>query len=183
MGSAARRRGAYGGEYLRAGLRLCARGGRRKAKDLVKLGQENTTKGRDNAGWNNFSVFRSSPKQRSVVPFYSWSIACLGVRDKFQILWQARNGQTWSLSIHRIDLVAIQLPVSCDDRTSGRAKAGLQAPASQWLGSGLLAPAWAKGPPARGSVGATITQRCWARDRSLASSPFFLFLLLFLLSF
>jgi hypothetical protein len=35
---------------LRAGLRLCARGGRRLAKDLVKLEQENTTKGRDNAG-------------------------------------------------------------------------------------------------------------------------------------
>jgi hypothetical protein len=50
MGSAARRRGAYGGEYLRVGLRLLARGGRRKTKDLVKLGQENTTKDRDNAG-------------------------------------------------------------------------------------------------------------------------------------
>jgi hypothetical protein len=50
MGSAARRRGAYGGEYLRAGLRLRARGGRRKAEDLVKLGQENTTKDRDTAG-------------------------------------------------------------------------------------------------------------------------------------
>jgi hypothetical protein len=40
MGSAARRCGAYGGEYLRAGLRLRARDGRRKAKDLVKLGLE-----------------------------------------------------------------------------------------------------------------------------------------------
>jgi hypothetical protein len=37
MESAARRRGAYDGEYLRAGLRLCARGGRREAKRLVKL--------------------------------------------------------------------------------------------------------------------------------------------------
>jgi hypothetical protein len=44
MGLAARRRGAYGEEYLRAGLHLHTRGGRRKAKDLVKLGQENTTK-------------------------------------------------------------------------------------------------------------------------------------------
>jgi hypothetical protein len=50
MGSAARQRGANGGEYLRAGLRLHAQGGRRKAKDLVKLGQENTTKGRNNSG-------------------------------------------------------------------------------------------------------------------------------------
>jgi hypothetical protein len=50
MGSAARRRGAYVGEYLRAELRLCARGGRRKTKDLVKLEQENTTKDKDNAG-------------------------------------------------------------------------------------------------------------------------------------
>jgi hypothetical protein len=50
MGLAARRRGAYGGENLRAGLRLRARGGRRKAKDLVKLEQENITKSRDNAG-------------------------------------------------------------------------------------------------------------------------------------
>jgi hypothetical protein len=50
MGSAARRRGAYGGEYLRARLRLRARGGRKKAKDLVKLEQENTTKNKDNAG-------------------------------------------------------------------------------------------------------------------------------------
>jgi hypothetical protein len=49
MGSAAQWRGAYGGEYLR-GLHLLARGGRIKAKDLVKLGQENTTKDRDNAG-------------------------------------------------------------------------------------------------------------------------------------
>jgi hypothetical protein len=40
MGSAARRRGAYGGEYMRAGLRLRTRGGRRKTKrlrNLVKL--------------------------------------------------------------------------------------------------------------------------------------------------
>jgi hypothetical protein len=50
MGSAARQCGAYGGEYLRAGLRLRARGGRRKAKDLVKLGLENTIKVRDGAG-------------------------------------------------------------------------------------------------------------------------------------
>jgi hypothetical protein len=50
MGSAARRRGTYGGEYLRVGLRLGARGGRIKAEDLVKLGQENTTKDRDGAG-------------------------------------------------------------------------------------------------------------------------------------
>jgi hypothetical protein len=35
---------------MRAGLRLRARGERRKAKDLVKLGQENTTKDRDDAG-------------------------------------------------------------------------------------------------------------------------------------
>jgi hypothetical protein len=50
MGSAARWRGAYGGEYLWAELRLRARGGRRLAKDLVKLGQENTTKNKDGAG-------------------------------------------------------------------------------------------------------------------------------------
>jgi hypothetical protein len=28
---------------MRAGLRLCARGGRRKAEDLVKLGQKGAT--------------------------------------------------------------------------------------------------------------------------------------------
>jgi hypothetical protein len=39
MGSVARQPGAYGGEYLRAELRLCARGGRKEAKKLVKLGQ------------------------------------------------------------------------------------------------------------------------------------------------
>jgi hypothetical protein len=50
MGSVARRRGAYGGEYLRAGLRLRARGGRRKTKELVKLEQENTTKDKDDVG-------------------------------------------------------------------------------------------------------------------------------------
>jgi hypothetical protein len=50
MRSASRQRGAYGGEYLRAGLRLCARGERRIGKDLVKLGQENTTKDRDDIG-------------------------------------------------------------------------------------------------------------------------------------
>jgi hypothetical protein len=49
MGSAARRCGAYGGEYLWAGLRLCARGGKRKAKDLVKLEQKNTIKDKDDA--------------------------------------------------------------------------------------------------------------------------------------
>jgi hypothetical protein len=49
MRSAARRRGAYGGEYLWAGLRLRARGGRRKTKKLIKLEQENTTKSRDDA--------------------------------------------------------------------------------------------------------------------------------------
>jgi hypothetical protein len=43
MGSAARRHGAYGGEYLRAGLRVRNRGGRRQAKDLVKLGQKGAT--------------------------------------------------------------------------------------------------------------------------------------------
>jgi hypothetical protein len=41
--SAARRRGAYDEEYLRAGLRLHTRGGRRLAKDLVKLGQKEAT--------------------------------------------------------------------------------------------------------------------------------------------
>jgi hypothetical protein len=50
MRSATRRRGAYGGEYLRAELRLRARGGRRKAKDLVKLEQENSTKNKDGTG-------------------------------------------------------------------------------------------------------------------------------------
>jgi hypothetical protein len=50
MGSAARRHGAYGGEYLRAGLRLGAQGGKRIGKDLIKLGLENTTKDRDDAG-------------------------------------------------------------------------------------------------------------------------------------
>jgi hypothetical protein len=54
MGSAARRRGAYGGEYLRAELRLHAQGGRRIGKNLVKLGQENTTKDKDDADRNNF---------------------------------------------------------------------------------------------------------------------------------
>jgi hypothetical protein len=49
-GTAAQRRGAYGGEYLRAGLRLRARGARRLTKDLVKLEQENTTKSIDGAG-------------------------------------------------------------------------------------------------------------------------------------
>jgi hypothetical protein len=39
MGSAARRRDAYGGEYMRAELRLRAQGGRKEAKGLVKLGQ------------------------------------------------------------------------------------------------------------------------------------------------
>jgi hypothetical protein len=43
MGSAARLRGAYGGEYLRAGLRLRARGGTKQAKDLVKLRQKGAT--------------------------------------------------------------------------------------------------------------------------------------------
>jgi hypothetical protein len=37
MGSAARRRGAYGGEYLRVGLHPHARGGRKETKELVKL--------------------------------------------------------------------------------------------------------------------------------------------------
>jgi hypothetical protein len=50
MGSVARWCGAYSGEYMRAGLRLRARGGRRKAKDLVKLEQENTTKDKNNVG-------------------------------------------------------------------------------------------------------------------------------------
>jgi hypothetical protein len=53
MDLAARRRGAYGGEYLRAELHLHARGGRRKAKDQVKLEQENTTKSRNSIGRNS----------------------------------------------------------------------------------------------------------------------------------
>jgi hypothetical protein len=43
LGSAARRRGAYDEEYLRAGLCLHTRGGRRLTKDLVKLGQKGVT--------------------------------------------------------------------------------------------------------------------------------------------
>jgi hypothetical protein len=43
MGSVARWRGAYGGKYLRAGLCLRARGGRKQAKDLVKQGQKGAT--------------------------------------------------------------------------------------------------------------------------------------------
>jgi hypothetical protein len=40
MGSAARRCGAYGGEYLWEGLRLRARGRRKRQKKLVKLGRK-----------------------------------------------------------------------------------------------------------------------------------------------
>jgi hypothetical protein len=43
MGSAARRHGAYGGEYMRAGLRLRARL-KKIGKILVKLGLEDTSK-------------------------------------------------------------------------------------------------------------------------------------------
>jgi hypothetical protein len=46
MGLAARRRGAYGGEYLWAELRLRARGKKRLAKELVKLEQNGATKQR-----------------------------------------------------------------------------------------------------------------------------------------
>jgi hypothetical protein len=63
MGSAARRRGAYGGEYLRAGLRLRAQGERRLAKSLVKLGQKGATKSSGAAAKNYFrySISHKTP--------------------------------------------------------------------------------------------------------------------------
>jgi hypothetical protein len=53
MGSAAQRRGAYGEEYVRAGLRLRARGGRRKARKTSQIRAKDYKK----KGWrlNNFS--------------------------------------------------------------------------------------------------------------------------------
>jgi hypothetical protein len=43
MRLAAQRHGAYGGECLRAGLRLRAQGGRKEAKNLIKLGKNGAT--------------------------------------------------------------------------------------------------------------------------------------------
>jgi hypothetical protein len=57
MGSAARRRGAYGGEYLRAGLPLRARGGRIKAKKTSQTRAK---------GYNKDSIAAAAADQKSV---------------------------------------------------------------------------------------------------------------------
>jgi hypothetical protein len=68
MGSATRRRGAYGGEYLRAGLRLRVRGERRLAKELVKLGLKRLQKSSCTARLK--TLFLTDATQR-LCPFYS----------------------------------------------------------------------------------------------------------------
>jgi hypothetical protein len=73
MGSAARRRGAYGGEYLRAEFRVRARGGRRLDKKLVKLGQKGATG--DNRQRPAIDQ-KSTPKQRHCQTFigdFAWN--------------------------------------------------------------------------------------------------------------
>jgi hypothetical protein len=81
MGSAARWRGAYGREYLRAGLRLRARGGRRKDKDLVKLGQKGATYETTGVDGGRSKI---TPKQPDPVSLYSRTYhTCLGVKATF----------------------------------------------------------------------------------------------------
>jgi hypothetical protein len=56
MGSEARRRGAYGGDYLWVGLRLRAPVERRMAKDIIKLGLEKATKRSGAVAENSFPI-------------------------------------------------------------------------------------------------------------------------------
>jgi hypothetical protein len=57
MGSAARRRGAYGGEYMRAGLRLRTRGGRRLGKRTSQTrARKDYTRDSSVAAENNFRL-------------------------------------------------------------------------------------------------------------------------------
>jgi hypothetical protein len=73
MGSATRRRGAYGGEYLRAGLRLRARGGRRLGK---RTSQTRARKGYRQKLRRLISNSEKSPKPHpSRVPFYRQPIS------------------------------------------------------------------------------------------------------------
>jgi hypothetical protein len=54
MESAARRRDANGGEYLRAGLRLRARGGRKEAKSSQTRARKDYRRDSSAAAENNF---------------------------------------------------------------------------------------------------------------------------------
>jgi hypothetical protein len=75
MGSAARRRGAYGGEYLREEFRLRTQGGRRKAKELVKTRQK-VTGNREPAADQNHP-----PRPTPWSPIYGRTLQTLGSQE------------------------------------------------------------------------------------------------------
>jgi hypothetical protein len=54
MGSAARRRGAYGGEYLRVGLHLHVQGGRKETKGCQTGARKDYRRDKSAAAENNF---------------------------------------------------------------------------------------------------------------------------------
>jgi hypothetical protein len=82
MGSAARRRGAYGGEYLRAGLRLRARGGRRLGKIYSQTRVKKSYR-KDESGGGYRS--KSHPLELPLMTFYSGGRLWLrGVRARLR---------------------------------------------------------------------------------------------------
>jgi hypothetical protein len=78
MGLAARRRGAYGGEYMRAGLRLCAQGRRRlgkissqtRAKEILHMRQQLASEADQ----------KSVPRTVPAFAFYMRPQTCLAVQ-------------------------------------------------------------------------------------------------------
>jgi hypothetical protein len=72
MGSAEQRRGAYGGEYLRAELCPCTQGGRKKAKELVKTRQKVTGDTEPAADQNH------PPRPTPWSPIYGRTLQTLG---------------------------------------------------------------------------------------------------------
>jgi hypothetical protein len=75
MGSAARRRGAYGGEYMRAGLRLRARVGRRIGKRSSQTRTRKYYKRQRRRRLKQFSVLGQTLNQRTFCCFYRRTIS------------------------------------------------------------------------------------------------------------
>jgi hypothetical protein len=120
MGSAARRRGAYGGEYMRAGLHLRARGGRKEAKGS-QTGLEKTTG--ETARWlKTIFGIRSNLMSPPFSSFYRRPQTCLCVEAKLasrRLSDRSHRSPTWSDHSWRIPSDA--RPVSHGRPSDGRA--------------------------------------------------------------
>jgi hypothetical protein len=117
------RHGAYGGGYLRVGLRLRARGRRKVGKRLVKLGLEEAT--RETAARRLRKQFFFTPCADPADSFYSHLVWCLEVQVSNKPTYPAHHVSLPTAWRSRSERLALAPGHQHDrsHRSSGRARA------------------------------------------------------------